>query len=310
MKIKRRDLVRLIREMSLDEMAYLGMPNVQRGLEVPRPPARRFISNPMRHTTDLSKIERYFRSPNFAKKATKFFGEDRGFPGSNVWIIPQIGDPRSPELQFNKDEPDYDPNRSYSPMLMTTPGRGAAYNVSEKLLKSLGMSEEGITSVDFANDIIFVPRASKISGGRGNYLMSSPHMIIHSLFDDGVLSKLPEVQRAMILAERMGRDDVDPGGKIWYYIKEINHPDGLEFIGLVAPVTAALRNEDASNEDITNEILTGCLLYRGLEKIKVDSKYDAYIREKTGMGVKELISLAVEASREFLKGKIVLVEVL
>jgi len=66
----------------------------------------------------------------------------------------------------------------------------------------------------------------------------------------------------------------------------------------------------AEQTEVANEILTGCLLYRGLEKIKVDSKYDAYIREKTGTGVKELISSAVEASREFLKGKIVLVEVL
>lgn len=31
MKIKRRDLVHLIREMAMDEMAYMGMPNIQKG---------------------------------------------------------------------------------------------------------------------------------------------------------------------------------------------------------------------------------------------------------------------------------------
>ena len=309
MKIKRRDLVHLIREMAMDEMAYMGMPNIQKG----KPRDDRAPSwSKTKYRTEISKLERFFKTPDFAKKATKFFGEDRGFPGSNVWIIPQVGDPRSDELQFDKEEPGYDPDRRYTTgrEVMISQGRGGAYNISEKLLKSLGMSEEGIDSVNFTNDIIFVPRASNLSGNKYSFLLPTTHMIIHALFDGGELSKLPEVKRAMILSDRQAFDANAPGGEVEYFIPEVN-PD-VTFVGLFAPVTASLRRgSEAERDDVANEILTGALLYRSaLEKITAVPKYEEYLREKTGMGVKELINSAIEASRKFLKGKIVIVEVL
>ena len=306
MKIKRRDLVHLIREMAIDEMAYMGMPNIQKGKPRDRQPNK--YDNTKYHT-EISKLEKFFKSSNFAKKATKFYGEDRGFPGSNVWIIPQVGDPRSDELQFDKEEPGYNPDKFYSGAFMTTPGRGGTYNISEKLLKSLGMSEEGIASVNFTNDIIFVPRATNLFGNKYNFVLPTTHMIIHALFDGGALSKLPEVKRAMILAARHAFDSNDPGGEVSYWIPEVQ-PSG-SFVGLFAPVTASLRRGgEAAPDDVANEILTGTLLYRRvLEKITAVPKYEEYLREKTGMGVKELINSAIEASRKFLKGKIVIVEV-
>lgn len=314
MKIKKSDLVRLIREMALDEMAYMGMPNIQ-------------IGQGSRNWTDrsnsLSKIEKFFKSKYYDKRAEKFFGEDRGFPGSNVWIVPQVGRADSEEFQFNKDEPGYVKPYTFDFL-------GNVHNISEKLLKALGMPEEEIASVDFAKDIIFVPIASALNGGyktqaeredqlalgvntpRTNFALPTPHMLIHALYDDGILSKLPEVERLRIIEDYPETEElieVQRGGHVIYRIKEIN--DGNKFEGLYAPIAATLR-AGMRGEDLfefVNEILAGCLLYRGLEKIKVDSKYDAYIREKTGMGVKELISSAVKASREFLKGKIVSVRV-
>jgi hypothetical protein len=314
MKIKKKDLIHLIREMALDEMAYMGMPNVQIGQQSPWDEGRR--------NWNLSKIEKFFKSKNYAKKATKFFGESRGFPGSNVWVIPQVGRADSKEFQFNKDEPGY--VKPY-----TFDSRGNVHNISEKLLRALGMPEEDIESVDFAKDIIFVPSANSVQGGYKTdaerednytgvgdggpgYSLPTPHMLIHALYDGGSLSKLPEVERVRILEDYPEIEElleVQSGGHVIYRIKEIN--DGNEFEGIYAPIAATLRAgmRDEDLIEFVNEILTGCLLYRGLEKIKVAPEYDAYISGKTGMGVKELLSSAVEASREFLKGKIVSVRV-
>ena len=303
MKIKRRDLVHLIREMAIDEMAYMGIPNIQKGK-----PREHLVPHPTRkYHTEISKLEKFFKTPDFAKKATKFFGEDRGFPGSNVWIIPQVGDPRSDELQFDKEEPGYDPNKPDTTFVARA---GGTYNISEKLLKSLGMSEEGIASVNFTNDIIFVPRVGNLWGDKYNFVLPTTHMIIHALFDGGPLSKLPEVKRAMILADRQEFDTSSPGGEVEYSIPEINPSES--FVGLFAPVTASLRRGgEAERGDVANEILTGALLYRRvLEKITAVPKYEEYLREKTGMGVKELINSAIEASRKFLKGKIVMAKVI
>lgn len=306
MKIKRRDLAHLIREMAIDEMAYMGMPNIQKGKPRDRQPNK---YDKKKYHTEISKLEKFFKTSKFAKNATKFYGEDRGFPGSNVWIIPQVGDPRSDELQFDKEEPGYDPDKYRTGAFLATPDRGSTYNISEKLLKSLGMSEEGIASVNFTNDIIFVPRATNLFGDKYNFVLPTTHMIIHALFDGGALSKLPEVKRAMILAARQQYDAASPGGEVAYWIPEINPSEG--FVGLFAPVTASLRRGfEAQADDVANEILTGALLYRRvLEKITAVPKYEEYLREKTGMGVKELINSAIEASRKFLKGKIVIVDV-
>lgn len=310
MKIKKKDLVRLIREMTLDEMAYMGIPNVQIG---------QMSRNFRDRNGSLSKIEKFFKSKYYNKKAEKFFGEDRGFPGSNVWVIPQVGRADSEEFQFNKDEPGY--VKPY-----TFDSRGNVHNISEKLLRALGMPEEDIASVDFAKDIIFVPSADHLMGGwkteaeredlkalgadtpKTNFTLPTPHMLIHGLYDGGALSKLPEVERVRVLEDYPELLKVERGRAI-YRIEEIN--DGNAFEGFYAPIAASLRAgmRDEDLFEFVNEILAGCLLYRGLEKIKVSPEYDAYIREKTGMGVKELLSSAVEASRKFLKGKIVSVRV-
>ena len=56
MKIKRRDLVHLIREMAIDEMAYMGIPNIQKGK-----PRERLVPPPTRkYHTENSKIEKIF----------------------------------------------------------------------------------------------------------------------------------------------------------------------------------------------------------------------------------------------------------
>ena len=321
MKIKKSDLIHLIREMAIDEMAYMGMPNIQKGQ------IGNVGKNYPQHNVSIEKLERFFKSKNWNKSADKFFG--RAFPNSNVWVIPQVGDARSDELQFDKEESGYnlpDPG-AYRPDL----GRGNFYSINEKLLKSLGMPEEEIAGVNFANDIIFVPRYYRWSPaskrGTAGFSMPTPHMVVHGLFDGGILSKLPEVKRAQIIVD--GEDpynsaipaqNVLPGGDIEYVIPEIE--PNKSFIGLKAPITAALRSGDATApgiayedaglsdmSDVFHEILAGALLYKGVERIVVAPELEKWIYKKTGMGVKALINSAIEASRKRLKGKIVIVDI-
>ena len=319
MKIKRRDLVHLIREMAMDEMAYMGMPNIQKGTKLSPGGAQLSRDTP---TRDIEKIGRFFKSKNWNKNADKFY--TRAFPNSNVWVIPQIGSKDSEELQFDKEESGYTiPDFTYP----QPTGRGVFYSISEKLLRSLGMPEEEIAGVDFANDIIFVPRVgrptihpSKLNSpskvGARSFSMPTPHMLIHALFDDGILSLLPEVERARIIFD--GEDPYNkpvpakkvlPGGDIEYVIPGIE-PE-KSFIGMKAPITAALRGSAIADEtdELANEVFAGVLLYRGLERIVVAPELEKWVYEKTGMGVKELINSAIEACRAHLKGKIVAVEV-
>lgn len=320
MKIKRRDLIHLIREMAIDEMAYMGMPNIQKGTKMGSPAMR--SDRPAR---DIEKAGRFFKSKNWNKKADKFY--TRAFPNSNVWVIPQIGSKDSEELQFDKEESGYTiPDFTYPP----PPGRGVFYSISEKLLRSLGMPEEEIAGVDFANDIIFVPRVSRalyppsrysspMKVGKRNFNMTTPHMLIHTLFDGGILGSLPEVERARIIFD--GEDvynkpipsqKVLPGGDIEYVIPGIEPKKS--FIGMKAPITAALRDgsftDGGETDEVANEVFAGALLYRGLERIVVAPELEKWVYEKTGMGVKELINSAIEASRSHLKGKIVAVNII
>tara|TARA_R110002096_G_scaffold240713_4_gene432589 strand:+ start:456 stop:1412 length:957 start_codon:yes stop_codon:yes gene_type:complete len=317
MKIKRRDLVHLIREMSIDEMAYMGMPNIQKGKKIGSPNMR--SDSP---TRDIEKIGRFFKSKNWNKKADKFY--TRAFPNSNVWVIPQIGSKDSEELQFDKEESGYTiPVYAFPP----PEGRGVFYSISEKLLRSLGMPEEEIAGVNFVNDIIFVPRVERPpfapssynspKVGKRNFSMATPHMLIHALFDGGILSKIPEVERARMIFdgedvynEPIPAQNVLPGGDIEYVIPGIEPKKS--FIGMKAPITAALRDGSFAadgGEELANEVFAGALLYRGLERIVVAPELEKWVYEKTGMGVKKLINSAIEASREHLKGKIVAVDV-
>jgi hypothetical protein len=333
-KIKKRDLIQIIREM-----AYMGMPNIQTGQTTHL--ARSFPENSSDSSNSkrVQKINYFFKSKNWHKRAQSF---SSAFPNSNVWVIPQVGDMGSDELQFDKEEPGYDLDA-----VLSHRNRGNFYNINKNLLRSLGMPEEVISGVRLTQDIIFVPRnwrwevdPGKI--GSAGFSLPTPHMIFHALFDGGALFNLPEVMRAestigadhLNLAESIAVD-VLRDGIIKYVIAGIDpdnseigpenfksvsdefevNPDYFQFLqnesftGMKAPITASLRSGDIDMGEVLPEILTGCLLYNRLEKIEVSEKLDKWMRDQTGMSVKELLSSAVKASRDFLKGKIVIVNI-
>ena len=291
MKIKRKDLIHLIQEMTLDEMAYMGMPNIQRGKQLPGgldKVAPRVIDpsinsdKKIKINKNLDPIENFFKSSVFAKKAEKFFG-DRSFPGSNVWIIPQIGDKNTDSFHFNKDHPYYQKPVYREVIFQVSRTRGFDIEINKEYLLLLGMSEEDIANVDFANDIIFVPRVSSLV----KRALPTPHMIIHALFDGGVMSTANEIA-------------VD---------RVFNRLDGVEdYIDSTA--TAALRRP-IGRGDIIPEILTGALLYKdGAKKTKVDDdEFEDYLYDAEGMGLTAMLEAAAEATRNYLKGKIVVVDV-
>lgn len=292
MKIKRRDLVHLIREMAMDEMAYMGMPDIQRGKQyaagldkvapvVVDPSIK--SDKKIKINKNLDAIEKFFKSSMFAKKAEKFFGEDRGFPGSNVWVIPQIGDKNTDSFHFDKNQPYYQKPFYRDTIFQVSRTRGFDAAINKEYLLLLGMTEKDISSVDFSNDIIFVPRVSSLT----KRALPTPHMIIHALFDGGVMSNANE-------------EAVD---------RVFHRLDGVED-DIRSTATAALRRPIGLG-DIVPEILTGALLYKdGAKKTKVvDDEFEDYLYDAEGMGLTAMLEAAAEATRDYLKGKIVVVDV-
>jgi len=170
MKIKKRDLIHLIREMAIDEMAYMGQPSVLTG-ETPE-------ENPDEDykITKTSSIERFFKSKIWHKKANKFFGEDRGFPNSNVWIIPVIGTARERvgKMPFDK---------------RTGSQRGWTANIDLEYLANLDVDKDTLSKINPNNDIIILPDVDFLEVD----FYPTPHMLIHALYDEGPLSRLDSV---------------------------------------------------------------------------------------------------------------------
>jgi len=169
MRIKRKDLIRVIREM-----AYMGQPVILKGSEEI---FRDSDGDVERQNYDPSVIEKYFKSKSWDKKANKFYS--RAFPDSNVWAIPIIGDINSIEVERLFEKFDNE-NRRYN-------RRGWSQPIDLELLKEIGLSEDQLNTIDTNKDIIFFIKTSYLEPG----FYSSPHMTIHTLYDGGALFDLP-----------------------------------------------------------------------------------------------------------------------
>jgi hypothetical protein len=167
MKIKKSDLIHLIREMAIDEMAYMGQPSMLTGETPEAHPGK---------VTKLSSIKRFFKSNVWHKKANKFFGEERGFPNSNVWIIPVIGDARVRVRKMPLDK-------------RTGSSRGWAANIDLEYLANLDVDKDTLSKINPNNDIIILPSVDYLEVD----FYPTPHMLIHALYDEGPLSRLDSV---------------------------------------------------------------------------------------------------------------------
>jgi len=233
----------------------------------------------------------YFKSPLFARQATKFYG-DRNFPDSNTWVAPYIGGEHSAYVDIilgDKNIQDTNDVNQYNvpginPREELKGGLGdrmMTYPLSPGIVKRLGLSGEG---VDLNKDIIFVPIATAL---HANFL-PSVHMIFHAMFDQGGLEKGMPIMSDVI------SDLKSLALKYYYYFTD----DRPAPPSIKAGTTKSLRSTPFSPNDFVAEVLTGAILYKGgIDNLPFDSK------------LIEKIKAAVKEFKNHIKGKVVMVTV-
>jgi hypothetical protein len=170
MKIKRRDLVHLIREMAMDEMAYMGVRKPVKGKH------DYFKGDP---SFDPDRIERFFKTKRFQKQAKLFFGETKAFPGSNVIIVPRLGQfewgATGEESQEKKRFRDVEPF-----LIDLDASRARFYDLNDETMKILlEFDQEEIDKVDQSKDVVLY-----VTQGQISYRFNTTvHQIFHSFFE-------------------------------------------------------------------------------------------------------------------------------
>lgn len=175
MKIKKRDLIRLILEMSLDEMAYMGVKKIKKG------DSSFFDNDP---SSDPNKIEKLFTNKKFKNQADLFFGETKAFPGSNVFIVPAVG-----SFDWSEDSKTkvvYTIASQYK--ILETSSRVTVYDLNEQTMKGLlDLSQEEMEEIDSSNDVVLHVSQGQIVKD----FNATVHIVFHSFFE-GIIDLLEE----------------------------------------------------------------------------------------------------------------------
>lgn len=238
--------------------------------------------------TYKDQLEKYFKSPLFAKQADKFYG-DRNFPGSNTWVAPFLGSEYAAYghiILGNETYPNIKNNSQQVPGIESIGGgqgeRMITYPITPEIVERLGLEIGGNDGVNLTNDIIFVPIATSLIR---NYL-PSVHMIIHAMFDQiGVEDGMPLMNDVIDELEEIAFD---------YYYSGKSNP-----VPSIRPgTTNSLRKGAFGPSDFVAEVLSGAILYRGgINKLPFNND------------LKQRINDAVEEFRNHIKGKVVMVTV-
>jgi hypothetical protein len=238
--------------------------------------------------TYKGQLEKYFKSPLFAKQANKFYG-DRNFPGSNTWVAPFLGSEYAAYghiILGNETYPSFKNSSQKVPGIEGIGGgqgdRMITYPITPEIVERLGLKIGGNDGVNLTNDIIFVPIATAVNR---NFL-PSVHMIVHAMFDQlGVEDGMPLMNDVMSELEELAFN--------YYYIGKSNPVPSIH-----PGTTNSLRNSPFGPSDFVAEVLSGAILYRGgINKLPFNND------------LKQRINDAVEEFRNHIKGKVVMVTV-
>ena len=302
MKLTRRQLRKIIREM-----AFTGMPNIMRtqatgydslSLTDDIKQQDPSIDPDVMGTPEYrDKVEKYFRSPKYAREAEKL---SYAFPESNVQIVPYIGSEASAiqtvrtgteqgfeELMTNPElmklVPQVDSQGKYN-------YRTAMYDMTtnQNMLTNIGIDPR---TVDLQNDIILVPVASVLKAG----FIPSIHVTVHTLFDNDLFSyefnPSPDASIANIVEAMDILADFD---------FDNDQERMLRFNQ--TPVTAAIRSGNVNTPfDFAAEVMTA-LVFGYASVRQLDPSF--YTQD-----IKNILLAARQEFRNYLKGNIVVVSV-
>jgi len=299
-KIKKRDLISLIREM-----AYMGVKKTKKG------DSTFFGDNPL---TNPDKLEKLFTNKKFKKQADIFFGETKAFPGSNVFIVPMLGDfdwSAGTELRKNRSAV------SQFEIFSDTYSRTSFYDLNDQTMKNLlGLTEEETEEIDTSKDVVLLPRQVQIDGD----FNSTVHMIFHSFFEgiielyedseETLRNYLPATANVLNLLNSLGK-------KGMYGEQNINLETGT--IGSIRTnATKYLRGkakfEGIGTGDFYSEILTSSFLrYSGVKNDviyndKDSTEYGSVNIEETEK-LKMLLRAFANEITNFARGKILEIDV-
>lgn len=242
------------------------------------------------------KVESYFKSKSFLEKAKEFIG-GRAFSGSDVYIVPYIGNEYSAFQHLHSgsedgflelmNAPESDSIHDKVPYLDGK--RFYLSDINEDMLYNLNFDKDTVSKIlsNASNSIVIIPIATILK----RRFFPSPHMIIHSLFDSDNFepsSVDPEV----------GTKNISMALSLLSYFDKDNESERKKRLSL-SETTKALRNDDLNTSfDYASEVMTGALLYRnGINSLKYNNK------------IKTIINRATVEFSKFFKGKIVLVTV-
>ena len=297
MKIKKRDLIQIIREM-----AYMGVKKTQKG-ESPYGYHR---------STDPDKLEKLFTNKKFKRQADLFFGETKAFPGSNVIIIPAVGS--FDWSEGSKSEEGYKVASQFE-IFQKTSARVTFYELNEQTMKGLlGLSQEEIEEIDSSKDVVLYVFQGQIDKD----FNATVHMVFHSFFE-GIIDLLEEDTMSNYLPATR---------KVLEYLNSITGPriygqitKNLEIntIGSIRTnATKHLRGKDTFKKigagDFFSEILTASFLrYSGAKnEVLYDDKNSLKYGEVNPEETENLKMLLRDSANEitnFARGKILLISV-
>jgi len=307
MKIKKKDLIHLIQEMALDEMAFMGVRNTVQDKGHP------YSDDP---TFNPSKIERFFKTKKFQKDAELFFGETRAFPGSNVIIVPRLGQFRWGSAdEESQEKKRYQAVKSF--LISLDAARLQFYDLNDVTMKTLlEFDQEEISKINQEKDVVLYVSQGQISYG----FNTTVHNIFHSFFEGVVESyENEDVNLKRFLPNTFQALD---------YLYKITSPDSSTMLNtdsqintvgsIMTNATKYLRGKEhfkkgflggINTGDFFSEILTASFLrYKNVKnEVLYDDKdsdmYGKVDEEKTQM----LKNLLVNSSNEltnFSRGKI------
>ena len=305
-------------------------------------------------------VGRMFTGKKFKSTASWMWGNN-AFPGSNVYLIPIAGGKHEAaklifgheaghtkkDLTYSKQKDKGDAsfyeeegiNRNYmtgqdiaifkNRLVDFETRRHLLFDLQAEginILTNLGVNIGEISSMNLQNDIVFIPLAT----GTARNFMSSPHMIIHAIFDttgerggteiDKIINPIQDEMRDLIMSLgispfRFGDSTVSP------------YMDAIRTIG----TTRAFRDNviftsndmvsELLTQEITNQSPKGYQRGRGGFRPAITHETGASLNRnnlrllpaktrKELLNVLNKIKTAAVQVRELLKGKIVIINVL
>lgn len=292
MKIKKRDLIQIIREM-----AYMGVKKTKKGED----------PHEYHPLTDPDKLEKLFTNKKFKRQADLFFGETKAFPGSNVIIIPAVG--YFEWSEGSKWKEGYTAASQFE-IFQKTSARVTFYDLNEQTMKGLlGLSQEEIEEIDSSKDVVL----HVFQGVIDKDFNATVHMVFHSFFE-GIIDLLEQDKMSNYLPATR---------KVLEYLNSIAGPrvygqiyKNLEIntIGSIKTnATKYLRGKDTFKKiaagDFFSEILTASFLrYSGAKnEVLYDDrnslKYGEVNPEETE-NLKMLLQDSANEITNFARGKI------